>query len=273
MIPSTIVSTSALITFNENISRLNRFLQLARTLDLSDTETLQLKHEFYGQAAADHVVKLRDEIIAQRPTLEFDPVELVKEIKKLEKSNEKEYVVEQLELYHKLRAELTIIQLVAMADGYRTDATTLLFQKKTSSLIKHKSDILRLLSDVSAPISWNDLYEDIIRVAVSNMTRNIKYSRWIDRIKNEFSVASVVSVADIDQLEEIIATRNILAHNSCMVNQDYIERSDAYYKRTGQIPLPLGSQRVVTQSYCTDSIQCISRILQVLDQEIYRLTI
>ncbi|MCA0457127.1 MAG: hypothetical protein LCI00_24360 [Chloroflexi bacterium] len=255
------------------MTRLNRFLQLARTLDLSDAETLQLKQEFYWQVTSDGVNKFRDVAIAKQPTLEFDPLELFKEITKLQKESEEDYVVEQLGLYHRLRAELTIIQLIAMVDGYRTDATTLLFQKKTASLIKHKSDIVKLLSDVSSPLNWNDLYEDIIRVAVSNMTRNIKYRGWIEKIKNEFSLTPTLVPLDVDQFEEIIATRNLLAHNGCIVSQDYIDRSDAYYRHTGQVMLPIGSQRLVDQNYCTNAIQCISRVLQAIDLEVYRVTI
>ncbi len=265
--------TSALETFSQNLVRLGRFLQLAKSLELNDAEVFKIRKEFFWQTTEDELVKIRDEAITTRPDLETNQPELLKEITRLQKEREEGFIAEQMGVYHRLRDELTVIQLVAIADGYRNEATAMLFRKKTSALIKHKAEIVKALSDTPVPLDWNELYEEIIRVAVNTMTRTAKYRSWIDRIKNDFSLTLVVNPADIDKMEEIIATRNVLAHNAGIVNRDYEDRAAPHYQRTGQIAPIAGSLRHIDHVYCTSSIQCFERVIHAIDREVHRVTI
>lgn len=266
-------TTSALQTFSQNLLRLDRFLQLAKSLELNDSEVFKIRKEFFWQTTEDELVKIRDEAVLRRPDLETSQAELLKEITKLQKEREEGFIAEQMGLYHRLRDELTVIELVAIADGYRNEATALLFRKKTSALVRHKAEIVKSLSDTPIPLDWNELYEDIIRVAVNAMTRTAKYRSWIDKIKNDFSLTPTINAADIDDIEEIIATRNVLAHNTGIVNRDYEERAAPHYRRTGQTAPIAGSLRHIDQVYCTSAAQCFERVIHAIDAEVYRVTI
>lgn len=267
---TTTTQTAALQAFSHNLSRLTRFMQLAKSLDLSDTEVLKIRQEFYWQLTGDELLKIRDEAVTQQPNLEAKPAELLLEVSKLQRQREEGFIVEQLGQYHRLRDELALIQLVAFADAYRNEATALLFRKKTSVLIKHKADIIKALSDLTTPLDWDELYDEIIRVAVNNMTRNIKYRGWVEKIKNDFSLTPSISGSDMDLFEEIIATRNVLAHNSGIVNKDYQDRSLPHFTRI-KLPMPpISSLRQIDQLYCTSAIQCVERVLHGIDSEIYR---
>lgn len=270
---TTLIQTSALQTFSKNLIRLDRFLQLAKSLELNDAEVFRIRKEFFWQTTEDELIKIRDEAVTSKPALETNKPELLKEVTKLQKEREEGFIAEQMSLYHRLRNELTIIQLVSIADGYRNEATTLLFRKKTSSLVRHKTEIVKVLSDTPVPLDWNELYEDIIRVAVNQMTRTAKYRSWIDRIKNDFSLTPSVNGDDIDNIEEIIATRNVLAHNAGIVNRDYEERAAPHYRRTGQTAPVAGSLRHIDQVYCTSAAQCFERVIHAIDAEVYRVTI
>jgi hypothetical protein len=70
---------------------------------------------------------------------------------------------------------------------------------------------------------------------------------------------------DISQLEEIIATRNLLAHNGRIVNKDYLERSSAYYQCIGGCPLNLGDERKISHAYCLDAITCFNTVIDAVE--------
>lgn len=262
------MSTDALNNFKSNLERLDLYIRFSKSLDLNANEIRTMRTELYLENKGDEMLQISNKLLAENPDLQNNQAEFLKRIVQQQKIDEEKYWEEHiLTLYHRLRDELLIIQLVASADAYRTELTELLLRKNADKLKKHKTDIVKLLGDITNPDSWDEIYEEIVRFGVSNLTRRNKYISWIDKIKNEFNLNISANHGDLLQIEEIIATRNILAHNRKIINQDYVDRSKGFYHHIGQTLPTLGDEREIEHTYCIDSIQCFQRVIQAIDNE------
>ena len=184
-----------------------------------------------------------------------------------QKQSENKFLEELVEQFHRSRNELIIIQLVAVADSYRNELTELLLRKKTDSLRKQKKEILSLLIENPTIEDWEVIYDDIIRIGVDSFTRNKKFIGWVEKVKTEFSlpINHPNWHKEINHLEEVIATRNLLAHNGTSINHDYLNRSSEYYRCVGQDQPNLGDERIIEHSYCVEAIKCFDTVIDAIE--------
>lgn len=168
----------------------------------------------------------------------------------------------------RLSRELILFQLMAMVEVYQKEATRLLVQHNTRYLSKYRKTLMKMLTDKAATTSWEELYDSLIDGGVDNWTSGT-YINWIDNIIREGLIGTPTTPrVEWLKLDEIKATRNLLAHNRALVNSAYLARTSEYYKVSGKIPPSDGDERVVDYQYCHDSFECCEEVIMSIDVEV-----
>lgn len=168
----------------------------------------------------------------------------------------------------RLSRELILFQLMAMVEVYQKEATRLLVQHNTRYLSKYRKTLMKMLTDKAATTSWGELYDSLIDGGVDNWTSGT-YINWIDNIIREGLIGTPTTPrVEWLKLDEIKATRNLLAHNRALVNSAYLARTNEYYKLSGKVPPSDGDERVVDYQYCYDSFECCEKVIMSIDVEV-----
>lgn len=260
------MSTDAYLNFSLNQKRINLFIKFSEALDLDAEEIKQLKTELYWETHEDEVEQIQQQIASEYPS-ESSTTQM-KLVMESVRQSESKLLKDLVRQFRRSRDELLIIQLVAAADSYRNELTELLLRNKTDGLRKNKDAIIRILIDNPTASDWDSVYDDIIRSGVNSFIRSSKgYKGWIEKIKKEFSVSMDLpnEHKEISHWEEVIATRNLLAHAGNIINANYLGRSAAYYKETAQAQPQVGEERVINHTYCVEAIDCLDRIFKAVD--------
>ena len=165
-----------------------------------------------------------------------------------------------------LAQELTIIQLVAMADAFRTGIMTYLFLQRTDLLAESKCEIS--FAEILDSGTWQDLISYIISLETNEWTQ-LGFGNWISRLKKQHLLPSLsIDPKDRNQLEEIIATRNVLIHNRGLIDEEYIRRSRHWYGMMQLQPPVLQAPRYLDKEYYIEAAICIKRIVTAIDREV-----
>lgn len=167
-----------------------------------------------------------------------------------------------------LAAELALMQLVAMADSYRNSIMRLILDNRPEILSRSKQKLDYSYLEIMALGNWENLREQMIQKELDNWT-NISYGNWIRKLKREEVLPKLsLTPEQIEQLEEIIATRNILAHNNGIIDQEYIRRSQNWYGISKQDQPQLDTKRGIDKLYYTSASMLIKLIIKSIDEKV-----
>jgi hypothetical protein len=161
--------------------------------------------------------------------------------------------------------ELALVQLVAMIDVYRADLMRLIFKSNTRYLQDsrekyHPKDVLELGN-------WEALETDMIERETQQWTKNVAFARWIENVRNRSLLPQLnLSASAISQVEEIIATRNTLAHNRGRIDAEYIRRSKHWYGIMKRQQPNIGTNRELDNEYYIQSSMCIKHVIEEIDK-------
>jgi hypothetical protein len=171
----------------------------------------------------------------------------------------------------RLSRELILFQLMAITEVYQKEATRLLVQHNTEYLSKYRKTLMKMLADKAVTTTWSELYDGLIDAGVDNWTSGT-YINWMDNLIREKLIGTpTTSRVEWLKVDEIKATRNLLAHNRGKVNSSYSARTQEYYKLSGKIQPTNGDERVVDYQYCYDSFQCCEKVVTSIDVEIVKM--
>jgi hypothetical protein len=168
-----------------------------------------------------------------------------------------------------LSRELVLFQLVAIVEIYQKDITSIIVKTKTEYLSRYKKVLLTIIGAKSATNSWDDLYESIIQEGTKQwLTGN--FWDWINNMIRDKIINTPRNSSNNDwvQLDEIKATRNLLAHSRGIVDKGYLERTKNYYKSFNLQSPNIGIERIITHQYCYDSLICCKKTLESIDDEV-----
>lgn len=169
-----------------------------------------------------------------------------------------------------LSRELILFQLMAITEVYQKEATRLLVQHNTEYLSKYRKTLMKMLADKAVTTTWSELYDGLIDAGVDNWTSGT-YINWMDNLIRERLIGTpATSRVEWLKVDEIKATRNLLAHNRGRVNSSYLTRTQEYYKLSGKIQPAIGDERVVDYQYCYDSFECCEKVANSIDVEIVK---
>lgn len=164
-----------------------------------------------------------------------------------------------------LTRELTVVHLVALAEAYRRNVMLHIFTHTDSFLRKSTSEIS--YSDVLNIGNWEDLKSEIVSREVEETIR-VGYGNWINKLRKDGILPTLnIPALDWHQVEELIATRNILVHNRGLIDEEYIRRSKHWYGMNGISQPKVGDPRPVDTSYYMNSVQCLKRTLGAIDSQ------
>lgn len=163
-----------------------------------------------------------------------------------------------------LSHELAIIQLISMLDSYRMQIMPPLLRSNPTAF--DKSEDQMAYNEILRFGNWDDLIDEIVKREAGNWT-SMSHWEWIETIKKQFPLRLIFDGNSRLQLEEIIATRNILVHNRGIIDDKYIDRSKNWYA-ANKLSLPsLSSSRQVDSEYYKASARCVKYIIETIDQE------
>jgi hypothetical protein len=160
-------------------------------------------------------------------------------------------------------------ELASVLDEYATNYLDLLAFRHSVSLFEaFLFDLLRLLVrshperlsgkkrvDVSEILSFNSL-ESLVVHLIDRELNEVRYKRvseWFDYLQNSIGIECPTQ-DEIDQIAEIKASRDILEHNSGIVNEIYAEKAGELAR------FDVGEQLGVPPNYFTNS-WCLMRKL------------
>lgn len=164
-----------------------------------------------------------------------------------------------------LSRDLAIVQLVAITDAYRMSVMITILQRSDALLRKSQEAIS--YSEILDAGNWDSLRTELVRRQVDDWMR-LGFGNWINKLRKECLPSLNISPQDWNQLEEVIATRNVLIHNRGCIDDEYLRRTQHWYGMC-QLPQPrLGDARQVDTKYFTTAMKCIRQVIATIDKEV-----
>lgn len=168
--------------------------------------------------------------------------------------------------------ELILIQLVALIEGYKDELSRFLILKQLNQVYKNRrirSRAIQILGNTQTSADWENVYEEIILVAVDDLKRGA-YEDWISKVKNDYLPAISLNRDNPLMLKfiEFIATRNIIAHQQGRITESYLNRTCLFYSHfSSLVPPQIGESRSLDDAYCKEAMNCFFNVIDQIDVE------
>lgn len=161
--------------------------------------------------------------------------------------------------------ELAVVNLVAIADAYRSGIMAYILRKDSTIIKKSKLDMS--YSDIIDIGNWEELYSKLVHKTTEEWLGN-GYGVWITKMKEKILPNINIQPENRLQIEEIVATRNTIIHNKGMVDSEYLRRSDNWYGFHKIDPPAIMTKRNLDESYYKSSSRCFKTALKEIDSQI-----